>query len=95
MIQLAIGSKVKFDDEKIFRWTVRAIRHPFVICTTSGDFGYYTIIDLDKNIRGPDNFRGVGYSTDEQIYSALNKLVTGDLDISSRNKIPLVIKEIK
>lgn len=92
---LKVGNKVKFDKDKIFRWTVRAISHPFVICTTAGDVGYYTILNLDKNVRGPDNCYGVGYATEEKILEAIGRLVSGDLEISRRNSVPLVIAEVR
>ncbi len=92
---LKVGNKVKFDNEKIFRWTVRAVSHPFVICTTAGDDGFYTILDLDNKYRGPDNCYGVGYATEAQILSAIGRLASGDLEISRRHRIPLVIKEVK
>lgn len=96
---LQVGQKVKFDDEKIFRWTVRAVRHPFAILTTAGKRGYYTIVDLKKEIRGPDNCYGVGYETDEQVGRAMARLHEPNgmhgIEISRRNCIPLVISDIK
>lgn len=93
-MSIKVGSKLKFDSDKTFRWEVKAIDHPFMICTTAGPKGLYTIIDLARKIRGPDNCYGVGYSSEAQIKDALAKLKTGDIEISNRHKIPLIISEV-
>lgn len=97
---LKVGDKVKFDDEKNFRWTVRAVREEYSILTTSGEKGYYTIVDHIEGIRGRDNCYGVGYKTDEDCENAMLALFDehpdGDqIEISYRHRIPLVISEVK
>ena len=93
--ELKVGQPLKFDDEKIFRWTIKSIGLPYVICTTAGPLGYYTILNVEKGIRGPDNFGGVGYQTPKDCESALIGLLSGELEISNRHKIPLVISEVR
>lgn len=93
---LKVGQKVKFDAEKYFMWTVRAVRGKFAILTSSR---HYTIVDTERNIRGTDNYGGVGYETDEQIERAMNRLHEPNemhgIEISRRNCVPLVISGVK
>lgn len=92
-----VGQKVKFDDEKTFRWTVVAVRDEYAILTTKGA-GHYTIVDTIEQIRGPDNCYGVGYETDEQIADAMRRLVEDcedGIEVSHRHRIPLVVTEVK
>lgn len=97
---LKVGYKVKFDDEKIFRWTVRAVREEFSILTTAGEDGYYTIVDHIAGIRGPDNCYGLGYKTDENVANSMLALFGEhpddiNIEISYRHRVPLVISEVK
>ena len=94
---LIAGQKVKFDDEKRFNWTVRAVREQFAILTSSG---HYTIIDFERGLRGPDDHHGIGYETDEQIDNAMRSLFgEGDLDqhteVSHRYRKKLNITGVK
>ena len=67
--ELKVGQKVKLDKSW---WLVRAVRHPFVICTQSMfGKGYYTIIDVDQNIRGEGTSWVLGHDTDEQIAESM------------------------
>lgn len=66
---LKAGQKVKMDNSW---WKVRAVRHPFVICTQSMfGKGYYTIIDTEKNIRGEGTSWGLGHDTYKQINESM------------------------
>lgn len=97
---LKVGNKVKFDDEKIYTWTVRAVREQFAILTRKE---HYTIVDTIEGIRGPDDHYGVGYETDEQVENAMKGLFEEfdfdgphpNIEISHRHRIPLVIAGIK
>ncbi len=94
---LKIGQKVKFDEEKRFNWTVRAVRENFAILTSAR---HYTIVDFDRGVRGPDNHYGIGYETDEQVDNAMRSLFgEGDHDqhteVSYRHKVKLNITGIK
>lgn len=97
---LQVGQKVKFDNENIW-FTVKAVRHPYVIChTLLFGKGYYTILDVEKNIRGTGTSWGLGHETDEQIAESMLALHNEhpaeiEQEISSRNRVPLVIVEIK
>ena len=95
---LKVGQKVKLDNSW---WLVRAVRHPFVICTQSMfGKGYYTIIDVERNIRGEGTSWGLGHDTDEQIAESMLALhgehPNGiEQEISRRNNMPLHIAKIK
>ena len=95
---LKVGQKVKLDKSW---WLVRAVRHPFVICTQSMfGKGYYTIIDVDRNIRGEGTSWGLGHNTDEQVAESMLALHGEHPDeikqeISRRNHCDVVISAIK
>ncbi|MBM6691412.1 hypothetical protein H9X75_10275, partial [Fusobacterium mortiferum] len=81
-------------------WTVRAVSndHHFVILTTpipeednNNEFPddtensvYYTIIDNELRVRGPDNVWGNGYDTDAQIARSLQNLLDEEIEVSRR-----------
>ena len=98
--QLKECQKVKFDNENIW-YAVKAVRHPFVICTTKiFGKGYYTILDVEKNIRGTGTSWGCGYITDEDIAQSMLALHGEHPDdisneISRRNRVPLSIVQVK
>lgn len=95
---LQVGQKVKLDKSW---WLVRAVRHPFVICTQSMfGKGWYTIIDVEQNIRGEGTSWGLGHDTDNQIAESMLALHGEHPDgikqeISRRNNVPLHITRIK
>lgn len=97
---LKVGQKVKFDNENIW-FTVKAVRHPFVICWCNlFGKGYYTILDVENNIRGTGTSWGLGHETDEQIAESMLALHGEHPDeieqeISRRNRVPLKILEIR
>ena len=97
---LKVGQLVKFDDEKRHNWRVRAVRENFAILTANFFGCYYTIVDFELNIRGPDNCYGIGYETQEQIDNAMKALFGDCLDechieVSHRRKKKLNITGIK
>lgn len=100
--ELKIGQKVKFDEEKRFRWTVRAVRENFAILTTL-QFGqiWYTIIDFDRQVRGPDNCYGLGYETQKDIDEVMLALFGESeklgvhAEVSHRHKVKLNISGVK
>lgn len=67
---LEVGQKIKFDNDHYW-YVVRSVQHPFVICTTSSSKGYYTILDVDQNIRGEGTSWGLGHKTDEEIAQSM------------------------
>ncbi|MDH0657215.1 hypothetical protein N5D11_14020 [Acinetobacter johnsonii] len=97
VVDLKVGQKVKLDKTW---WIVRAVRHPFVICTQNlFGKGYYTIIDVDKNIRGEGTSWGLGHNTDEQIAESMLALHGEhpeeiEQEISRRNRCSLNISSV-
>ena len=95
---LEVGQKVKLDNSW---WLVRAVRYPFVICTQNMfGKGYYTIIDVERGIRGEGTSWGLGHDTDEQIAESMLALHGEHPDeikqeISLRNNMPLNIIKLK
>lgn len=94
------GQKLKFADDKLL-WTVRAVEHPYIICTSQPNKnGYHTIINVEKNIRGAGTSWGCGYITDDDVKASMDALHDRHPDdiqneISFRNRVPLNIAEIK
>ena len=91
-----VGQKIKFEEEKQ-RYTVKAISDNFVIC--SKPFNprktvLYCIIDIKKNIRGPENLIfPMGCETEEEIEEMLQRLIEGESEVSHRGFLPLNIVE--
>lgn len=97
---LDTGQRVQFAETGDLWWTVRAVSHDhhFVILTTpipkednNNEFPdetensvYYTIIDNERRVRGPDNVWGNGYDTDEQIAQSLQDLLDEEIEVSRR-----------
>lgn len=102
---LKTGDRVRFEGEKQARWKVRARGERYVILTKPfNNFGrerrygkhHYTVIDLELGIRGTDNCVGsLGYETEEQIAHALERLESGDFEISVRNNVRLTVRDVK
>ena len=89
---------IKFKEEKQ-RYTIQAFNDRFLICTKPFNprkTVLYTIVDLEKKIRGTEDLIFcMGYETQELCEEALERLVTGESEISHRNRIELNIKEIE
>lgn len=88
--------KIKFANEKQ-RYTVKCRNDRFTVCTKPFNLAHtvlYTIIDFKENIRGTENLIFcAGYETDEECVEALERLATGETEISHRNRVPLDIEE--
>lgn len=80
--ELQLGTSVDFTDwdscttdRRHASWTVRAISRSgrFVCCTREhqAEGPQYTVLDLQRGIRGTDNFHGLGYETDDECSEAL------------------------
>jgi hypothetical protein len=93
-----LGDKVWFEEEKL-GYTVRAISDNFIICTKPFNPKHtvlYTIIDTVKEIRGTENLIFcAGAETDEQVTSMLQRLVSGETEISHRNFACIHITKVK
>jgi len=55
----------------------------------------YTIVDNEQNIRGTENLIfGLGFHTEEKCQQAIERLATGETEISHRNRIALSVTKI-
>lgn len=88
------GQKVKFDKENYY-YLVRAVKHPYVICTLM-IFGelYYTILDLEKNIRGSGTNEDMSYLNDVDIAEVMLALHKNEQFISPSNQLEIVISDV-
>ena len=100
---LKVGDKIKFKSEKQ-RYTVKAKSDRYLICTKPFNpqkTVLYTIVDLKRLVRGPNNlvFNMYDYTVQEDIDECLKKLV-GDkknndmdaLEVSHRHGIQLDVE---
>lgn len=80
-----IGDKVIFEGDKL-KFNVRALNERFIICTTKTSY-YYTIVDLDKKIRGRHNkiFNPYNFKKDSDLEKLLKDLETGFTEVSGKN----------
>lgn len=92
-----IGDKIWFSSEKN-PYRVMACDNRYLVCTKPFNFKktvLYTIIDLDKNIRGVENLIFcAGFETVKDCNNALARLSSGETEISHRNFIELDILKI-
>lgn len=92
------GSKILFKGQKRY-WTVVSCDNRFVICIRNWRKTYhYTICDLQDCIREADNYDSSGGYYDykeDNLTEALNRLHSGDLQISYRNWTTLDIENVK
>jgi hypothetical protein len=97
-IPVSVGDKIKFYGESQ-RYTVRACNGQFAVCTKPFNLKrtvIYTIIDFGQGIRGTENLIFcMGFETDEDCAKALERLISGDTEVSSRNQTPLRIESVK
>lgn len=90
---LKVGDKIKFISEKQ-RYTIKARSDNFIICTKPFNLKktcIYTIIDLERMVRGANNmiFNPYDYMIQEDINRCLSDLEEGEVEVSYRNCIPL------
>ena len=90
-----VGDKIRFAEEKK-PYTIRACNDRFLICTkpfAPKHTVLYTIVDLQKEIRGTDWWvLGIyDYINDSDCKQCLDDLVSGECEISHRNRIKLNI----
>ena len=75
-VTMRVGDSVQFAESKRW-WKVRAVSDRFVILTSPYNLRntvFYTIIDWERGVRGPDDHYGVGYETEEEIADAMRRL---------------------
>lgn len=91
-----IGDKIKFADEK-GKYVIRECNDRYLICTKPYNFKktfFYTIVDLERNIRGADNYyTKFDYMDPKELKQAMIELMNGKLEIG-RNRVPLKFEEI-
>lgn len=91
------GDRIYFQGE-IKPYRVRACDNRFIICTKPFNpkrTVLYTIIDLNQNIRGTENLVfGMGFESDQDCNEALERLQSGESEVSKRNQVELKITKI-
>ena len=94
---LKVGDKIKFREEKQ-RYTVQACNGIFAVCNkpfNPKNTVLYTIIDLKEQVRGRENLVfGMGAETQKQCSEMLERLTSGETEVSHRNRIKLNVEEL-
>lgn len=99
-----IGTRVELDFGHIEEgkwWTVRAEDDRYVILTMptkqSKKWLLYTVIDWERDVRGPINLIGGGWGIQEETDYAekLQELIDGEVEVSWRNNVPLFVTEVE
>lgn len=95
---LKAGDKIKFQNEK-HKYTIKAKSDRYLICTKPFNLQktcLYTIIDLDRLVRGTNNlvFNAYDYMVQEHIDECLKDLETGEIEVTHRNCILLDVEII-
>ena len=89
---LSVGDNVFIREHKR-PFKVRCRDERYIICTKPFNVMHtvlYFIIDLERNVRGPDNVVFCsGYETDEQCAERLRELQSGEIEVSYRRSVPL------
>lgn len=92
------GQKIWFSSEKR-PYRVQACNDRFAICTKPFNLlktVIYTIIDLKEGIRGTENLIFcMGFETKKQCEEALERLKSGESEVSWRNRVDLNIISIE
>lgn len=92
---MEIGEKIQFEGERK-PYVVRAVNDRFAVCTKPFNLKrtvLYTIIDFEKGIRGTENtVFCMGFESDEDCNDALQRLTSGDTEVSRRNYTELRIQ---
>lgn len=90
-----VGDKITFNEERM-SYTIRACNERYAVCTKPFNprrTVLYTIVDFENNIRGTENFIfGMGAETKQDCEEMLKRLISGETEISHRNRISLNIK---
>ncbi len=92
-----VGDRIFFKEEKR-PYRVRACNDRFLICTKPYNPRHtvlYTIVDLKNGIRGAENLIFcAGFESDQDCNEALERLVSGETEISRRNRTDVHITKI-
>jgi hypothetical protein len=94
-----VDTKVWFEEEKQ-GYTVQACNDRFWVCTkpfNARKTCLYSIVDLERNVRGRDNLVfgfPYGYESKSSCQIALEYLKNNEMEVSYRHSIPLKIKKV-
>lgn len=95
--RLQVGNRVKFTGERQ-AYTVQAANQRFAVCTKPFNprrSVLYSIVDFERSVRGTEDLIFcMGFETRQQCDEALDRLATGESEVSYRNNIPLDIEHI-
>ena len=96
---LKAGATIRFAEERK-PYTIRAMSERFAICTRpirhrGEKTVLYSIIDVQEQERGPNNlvFNMYDYSTDAGCQESLAALDAGEIELSRRRSVPLILSE--
>jgi hypothetical protein len=93
-----VGDKIRFAEEKQ-RYTVQAVNDRFAVLTkpfNARKTVFYTVVDFAQEIRGTENLIfGMGAETEQQCEEMLERVTSGDTEVSHRNRVPLKIIEAR
>jgi len=88
------GDKIRFRGETR-PYTIRCRSERYLVCTKPFNLKktvIYTIVDLIKGIRGTENtVFCMGFESDQDCNEALERLESGDSEVSHRNFVKLEI----
>ena len=91
---MRVGDRIRFAEE-VQRYTIRAMGKRYAVCTKPFNCQHtvlYTVVDIEEKVRGTENLIfGAGAETDEQCEEMLQRLESGDTEVSHRNRIPLFL----
>lgn len=96
MIRVQSGDKIRFAEERN-SYTVQVVSSDgrWAVCTkvfAPADTVIYTVVDFEDQVRGRDNFHGLGYETPEECRRACGMFESGEATYSHRHPpIPLNI----
>lgn len=89
---MKVGDKIKFAEEKR-AYTVQALGPRYAVCTKPFNPKHtvlYSVVDFKEKVRGTENLIfGMGAETREQCQEMLERLETGETEVSHRTRIPL------
>lgn len=94
----SVGDKLRFHGTRQW-YTVRATGKRYAVCTKPFALQrtvIYTVLDFQKQVRGTENLVfGMGAETDEQCREMLERLESGETEVSHGNRVPLDIAAVR
>jgi hypothetical protein len=91
------GDKIKFAEEKQ-AYTIRARGERYLVCTKPFNprkTVLYTVVDLVEDVRGTENLVfGMGAETNEECEEMVQRLESGQSEVSYRNRIKLNVEKV-